>query len=208
MAGTACGGESRPRLPVSRETGWPQRACCATLTCQRLRGITSKMCPKTRFPPCNCSKNCSTNVQRLREPGPTKSLKNMAGTTRLELATSAVTGQRSNQLNYVPFNDLHAPQHSLAGVGSSFLSRGLFQRRTNSMTISFSAARLQPACARAQGELRTPPNHTVTASSSEEDGRFKMLGLIVETWSSQWLTSCELRVMRQIVPTVTCRHNV
>jgi hypothetical protein len=30
------------------------------------------------------------------------SLKNMAGTTRLELATSAVTGQRSNQLNYVP----------------------------------------------------------------------------------------------------------
>ena len=28
--------------------------------------------------------------------------KEMAGTTRLELATSAVTGQRSNQLNYVP----------------------------------------------------------------------------------------------------------
>jgi hypothetical protein len=26
----------------------------------------------------------------------------MAGATRLELATSAVTGQRSNQLNYVP----------------------------------------------------------------------------------------------------------
>ena len=31
----------------------------------------------------------------------------MAGTTRLELATSAVTGQRSNQLNYVP-TILHA----------------------------------------------------------------------------------------------------
>ena len=31
-----------------------------------------------------------------------KCLKRMAGTTRLELATSAVTGQRSNQLNYVP----------------------------------------------------------------------------------------------------------
>ena len=29
-------------------------------------------------------------------------MKRMAGTTRLELATSAVTGQRSNQLNYVP----------------------------------------------------------------------------------------------------------
>jgi hypothetical protein len=36
-------------------------------------------------------------------------LKNMAGTTGLEPATSAVTGQRSNQLNYVPnrgINDL------------------------------------------------------------------------------------------------------
>jgi hypothetical protein len=30
------------------------------------------------------------------------SLKNLAGTTGLEPATSAVTGQRSNQLNYVP----------------------------------------------------------------------------------------------------------
>jgi hypothetical protein len=33
-------------------------------------------------------------------------LKGMAGTTGLEPATSAVTGQRSNQLNYVPFNYL------------------------------------------------------------------------------------------------------
>ena len=33
-----------------------------------------------------------------------KSFEVMAGTTRLELATSAVTGQRSNQLNYVPAN--------------------------------------------------------------------------------------------------------
>jgi hypothetical protein len=33
---------------------------------------------------------------------PITPLKRMAGTTRLELATSAVTGQRSNQLNYVP----------------------------------------------------------------------------------------------------------
>jgi hypothetical protein len=32
-----------------------------------------------------------------------KCLKGMAGTTGLEPATSAVTGQRSNQLNYVPY---------------------------------------------------------------------------------------------------------
>jgi hypothetical protein len=38
-----------------------------------------------------------------------KSLKNMAGPTRLELATSCVTGRRSNRLNYGPdrvINDL------------------------------------------------------------------------------------------------------
>ncbi len=33
---------------------------------------------------------------------PSNSLKGMAGTTGLEPAASAVTGQRSNQLNYVP----------------------------------------------------------------------------------------------------------
>jgi hypothetical protein len=33
---------------------------------------------------------------------PSNSLKRMAGTTGLEPAASAVTGQRSNQLNYVP----------------------------------------------------------------------------------------------------------
>ena len=41
----------------------------------------------------------------------------MAGTTRLELATSAVTGQRSNQLNYVPavFTDWWAISDSNGG---------------------------------------------------------------------------------------------
>ena len=38
----------------------------------------------------------------------------MAGTTRLELATSAVTGQRSNQLNYVP-NRVQPYAEALAG---------------------------------------------------------------------------------------------
>ena len=33
---------------------------------------------------------------------PAKLFKGMAGTTGLEPAASAVTGQRSNQLNYVP----------------------------------------------------------------------------------------------------------
>ena len=47
-------------------------------------GLRDNFC---HFPPCNL-------------------LRNMAGTTRLELATSAVTGQRSNQLNYVPLPGL------------------------------------------------------------------------------------------------------
>jgi hypothetical protein len=42
-----------------------------------------------------------------------KSLKKLAGTTGLEPAASAVTGQRSNQLNYVPSffgnNKIQAP---------------------------------------------------------------------------------------------------
>ncbi len=41
-------------------------------------------------------------VPKLRRFTVCKCLKNMAGTTGLEPATSAVTGQRSNQLNYVP----------------------------------------------------------------------------------------------------------
>src|SRR5216683_1890660 len=38
----------------------------------------------------------------------------MAGTTRLELATSAVTGQRSNQLNYVPNRGINNLAQTLA----------------------------------------------------------------------------------------------
>ena len=54
----------------------------------------------------------------------------MAGTTGLEPATSAVTGQRSNQLSYVPnlfFNNLvichiecAASQNSLFSLASTF----------------------------------------------------------------------------------------
>jgi Phage integrase family len=42
------------------------------------------------------------NVPRQHAPTRRNSLKGMAGTTGLEPAASAVTGQRSNQLNYVP----------------------------------------------------------------------------------------------------------
>ena len=53
---------------------------------------------------------CEKPQKRLLHPNCTqipkvpicKPLKGMAGTTGLEPAASAVTGQRSNQLNYVP----------------------------------------------------------------------------------------------------------
>ena len=43
---------------------------------------------------------------RVTRPGAKKILKGMAGPTRLELATSGVTGRRSNQLNYDPASGL------------------------------------------------------------------------------------------------------
>jgi hypothetical protein len=43
-------------------------------------------------------------------------LERMAGTTRLELATSAVTGQRSNQLNYVPAEGITSRMVGSAGL--------------------------------------------------------------------------------------------
>ncbi len=42
------------------------------------------------------------NPGGVTRPGSRKLLKDMAGSTRLELATSGVTGRRSNQLNYDP----------------------------------------------------------------------------------------------------------
>ena len=59
------------------------------------------------------------NWAQLENPGKSiiaKSLKNMAGPTRLELATSCVTGRRSNQLNYGPVEECKpetpSPRHS------------------------------------------------------------------------------------------------
>jgi hypothetical protein len=59
----------------------------------------------------------------LERTGGSKCLKNMAGTTRLELATSAVTGQRSNQLNYVPALGTASRQYTSAQKGAE-LSAG------------------------------------------------------------------------------------
>ena len=46
----------------------------------------------------------------------------MAGTTGLEPATSAVTGQRSNQLSYVPRVNLENLLHAPDGQSSSLVS--------------------------------------------------------------------------------------
>ena len=58
--------------------------------------------PRFNFLQRDRTKIGKTQKMLRRKPVLSKLLKRMAGTTRLELATSAVTGQRSNQLNYVP----------------------------------------------------------------------------------------------------------
>jgi hypothetical protein len=62
---------------------------------------------------------------RVTRPG-AKILKGMAGPTRLELATSGVTGRRSNQLNYDPASDLATTP---MGAGLPAKTRGLWATR-------------------------------------------------------------------------------
>ena len=64
---------------------------------------------KRRGPSLVCSEGCEEYTGQPTIPNRRekpffhhKCLKRMAGTTGLEPAASAVTGQRSNQLNYVP----------------------------------------------------------------------------------------------------------
>ncbi len=52
----------------------------------------------------------------MQKPRPLGGAFNLAGATRIELATSGVTGRRSNQLNYAPlfFNEL--PRRKQRGI--------------------------------------------------------------------------------------------
>ena len=50
---------------------------------------------------------CPRDAPELESAIPSKLLEGMAGTTGLEPAASAVTGQRSNQLNYVPTRQIN-----------------------------------------------------------------------------------------------------
>ena len=64
------------------------------------------------------------NQAAVTRPDPRKSLKEMAGPTRFELATSGVTGRRSNQLNYDPAmcrppSSYHSPFRTTAGFGGA-----------------------------------------------------------------------------------------
>ena len=60
-------------------------------------------------------------------------LEKLAGTTRLELATSAVTGQRSNQLNYVPNLKQSSPHYDAYGCTHEPPSRGNRTLNTDSI---------------------------------------------------------------------------
>ena len=62
---------------------------------------------------------------------PITPLERMAGTTGLEPATSAVTGQRSNQLNYVPLQYQRA-----ISVTARSPPRSNFPREANKQSIS------------------------------------------------------------------------
>src|ERR1051326_8907115 len=64
-------------------------------------------------------------------------LKRMAGTTRLELATSAVTGQRSNQLNYVPAAYRTEVRQVSAGCAPCFCHKCERKRNTAEKSIAW-----------------------------------------------------------------------
>ena len=114
-------------------------------TCGEFRVWRTNMRVFGGFDGANISSNkCSLRAKLI----PLKSLKGMAGTTRLELATSAVTGQRSNRLNYVPLNDSRSPQFdwSRSGVGSCFCHHKAFSCEDELIEYKPSGASLQLGC--------------------------------------------------------------
>ena len=69
---------------------------------------------------------------------PSNSLKRMAGTTGLEPAASAVTGQRSNQLNYVPnlFIFIYLPSHAKLAQDSVAVNSVAYLHCFNAIRLS------------------------------------------------------------------------
>ena len=63
---------------------------------------STQQCSQWQYAPTGAKSLLDPNGPRLIFWGFCKPFKRMAGTTGLEPAASAVTGQRSNQLNYVP----------------------------------------------------------------------------------------------------------
>jgi hypothetical protein len=60
------------------------------------------MAGPTRLVPERCAQGAPGAPERVGAVIDRTNVREMAGPTRLELATSGVTGQRSNQLNYDP----------------------------------------------------------------------------------------------------------
>jgi hypothetical protein len=92
----------------------------------------------------------------------------MAGTTRLELATSAVTGQRSNQLNYVPTNACQKSKLTFCPVQSALLSQNICSfSKHDSKKYSLPTSLPQPAQIQTQlhSQSKSRCNHAVTSST-------------------------------------------
>src|SRR5439155_25460487 len=128
---------SRPRRCAERSAGCscpaapPRRATRAAQAPGLRRSLRTSGGPRARPRGSGSSSFVlATSCERdgdgtLRQPLPGVPSR-MAGPTRLELATSGVTGRRSNQLNYDPV----VPQVSMiVGQGAPSAARGVLQRK-------------------------------------------------------------------------------
>src|SRR5204862_8145987 len=99
--------------------------------------------PLLTAPLLSATSACNSSSAHTRPPNRTARheagcFREMAGTTRLELATSAVTGQRSNQLNYVPklvviVSNIFRASRVLAATGSQLMRRLVRLRRPTAL---------------------------------------------------------------------------